>query len=52
MDNIKIIKASRKAVKTWREWHKDNSQFPSNGLIKAMYDLDQLFPGKKAGDHE
>jgi len=47
MNKEKIIRAARKAVKEWREWHKpEYGTFPHDELIKAMGEMELLFPGK------
>ena len=49
----KIIAAATKAVLEWREWHKpEYGDFPHHDLITAMNELDELIPGKKAGEDD
>jgi len=35
--------------KAWREWNTHDDSFISDELIKSLHELDNLFPGTKAG---
>jgi len=50
--NKNVLPIAKKVSKEWRLWHNDASQFPSDPLVSALHELDELLHGKKAGSDE